>query len=168
MQEKWNNPSQQGDAFYSRSNGADPSILVHRKNEDGTAGERPPLFSGILPGDYTRIASTARIKEFSRGELLYIEGDSVQQVLLLTSGVAKITQLGMSGTEVILRFGVTGDVLGATGLFCTGRHCTTAEAFRPCRALVWDAPSFKALVERFPVLHQNLSLIHISEPTRPY
>jgi CRP-like cAMP-binding protein len=25
-----------------------------------------------------------------------------------------------------------------------------------CRALVWDAPTFKALVARYPVLHQNM------------
>jgi CRP-like cAMP-binding protein len=118
--------------------------------------EPPPLFSGISPGDYTRICAAARVKEYARGEMLYIEGDSVQQVMLLTSGFAKITQLGLSGTEVILRFSVPGDVLGAVGLFSTGRHCRTAQAFRMCRALVWDAPAFKALVDRFPVLHQNM------------
>ena len=118
--------------------------------------DRPPLFSGILPGDYTGISAAARVKEFARGEMVYIEGDSVQQVLLLTSGIVKITQLGLNGTEVILRLGVPGDVLPAMDLFSTGRHCTTAQAFRLCRALVWDAPVFKALVERFPVLHQNM------------
>src|ERR1039457_5160753 len=122
-------------------------------------GQRPPLFSGILPADYTRIASAARVKEFERGEMLYIEGDSVQQVLLLTSGFAKIIKLGLSGSDVILRFGAPGDVLGAIGLFSTGRHSTTAQSFRMCRALVWEPPVFKALAERFPVMHQNLARI---------
>ena len=106
-----------------------------------------------------RIAAAARVKEFSRGEVLYLEGDSVRQVLLLTSGVVKINKLGLSGMEVILRLGVPGDVLGALGLFSTGSHCTSAQAFRQCRALVWDASAFKALVERFPVLHQNMARI---------
>ena len=83
-----------------------------------------------MPGDYTRIAATARVKEFTRGEVLYLEGDSVQQVLLLTSGFVKISKLGLSGTEVILRLGVPGDVLGALGLFSAGSHCTAAQAFR--------------------------------------
>jgi CRP/FNR family transcriptional regulator, nitrogen oxide reductase regulator len=149
----------QGEPFCSPPNGADLASVSHRKNGDnpgGTVAERPPLFSGILPGDYSRISAAARVREFARGEMLYIEGDSVQHVLLLTSGFAKITQLGLSGTEVILRFGVPGDVLGAAGLSATGRHCTTAQAFRLCRALVWDAPVFNALVERFPVLSQNM------------
>ena len=157
-----NNLYQHGEPFWSRSNGADLPSLVHRKNGDirgGTVGQLPPLFSGVSPADYSRIAAAARVKEFARGEMLYIEGDSVQQVLLLTSGFAKINKLGLSGTEVILRFSVPGDVLGAMGLFSTGRHCTTAQAFRSCRALVWDPPVFKALADRFPVLHQNMARI---------
>lgn len=150
---------QHGEPFCSRSNSADHSSIVQRnegENHGVAVVERPPLFSGILPGDYTGIAAAARVKEFTRSEMLYIEGDSVHQVLLLTSGSVKVNKLGLSGTEVILRFGVAGDVLGAVDLFSTGRHCTTAQAFRPCRALVWEAPAFKALVERFPVLHQNM------------
>ena len=151
-----------GEPFWSRSNGAVLPSLVPRKNgdnSDGMAGQRPPLFSGILPADYSKIAAAARVREFERGEMLFIEGDSVQQVLLLTSGFAKINKLGLSGSEVILRFSAPGDVLGAIGLFSTGRHCTTAQSFRTCRALVWEPPVFKALAESFPVLHQNMCRI---------
>jgi CRP-like cAMP-binding protein len=137
--------------------------VVHRKNREGdqhcaTAAERPPLFAGILPGDYAKIAARARVKEFKRGEVLFMEGDPVRQILLLTSGFVKVTKVGLSGIEVLLRFSVPGDVLGAASLFSAGKYCATAQAFRLCRALVWDAPAFKTLVERFPV-HQNLARI---------
>jgi CRP-like cAMP-binding protein len=122
-------------------------------------GARPALFSGISPVDYSRIAAAARVKEFARGEVLYLEGDSIRQVLLLTSGLVKLNKLGLSGSEVILRLGVPGDVLGALSLFSAGSHCTTAQAFRNCRTLVWDACAFKTLVERFPVLHENMGRI---------
>jgi CRP-like cAMP-binding protein len=153
---------QHGEPFWSRSNGAVLPSLVHRKNGDnsgGIVGQPPPLFAGILPADYSRISAAARVREFERGEMLFIEGDPVQQVYLLTSGFAKINKLGLSGSEVILRFSGSGDVLGAMGLFSTGRHCTTAQSFRVCRALVWEPPVFKALAERFPVLHQNMARI---------
>jgi CRP-like cAMP-binding protein len=166
ISENWNDSYQKREPVSSRSNGADYSSIVHRKNGDNpaaTVARRPPLFSGILPGDYTRLSAAARVKDFARGEMLYIEGDSVQQVLLLTSGFAKINKLGLSGTEVLLRFSVPGDVLGAVGLFSTGKHCTTAQAFRLCRALVWDATAFKAIVERFPVLNQNMVRIVADE-----
>jgi CRP/FNR family transcriptional regulator, nitrogen oxide reductase regulator len=153
---------QHGEPFWSRNNGAVLPSLVHRNHgdkHDGTVGQRPALFSGVQPADYSRIVAAARVREFARGEMLFIEGDSVQQVLLLTSGFAKINKLGLSGTEVILRFSAPGDVLGAMGLFSTGRHCTTAQSFRMCRALVWEPPAFRALAEQFPVLHQNMARI---------
>src|ERR1035438_2735645 len=159
MMETWSTPYQPGERFYGGSNWTDHSAAVQLKHEDSRAGmvaARPPLFSGISPEDYTRIAAAARVKEFARGEMLYIGGDSVSQVMLLTSGFAKISQFGLSGAEVILRLSVPGDVLGATGLFTTGLHFTTAQAFRMCRALVWDVPTFKALVTRYPVLHENM------------
>ena len=160
MWEKGSSRTPEG-PYADRSNGADRPMAHHRigDNHGGTAEARPALFSGILPEDYTRIAATARIKEFARGEVLYLEGDSVRQVLLLTSGLVKLNKLGTSGTEVILRLGVPGDVLGALGLFSAGSHCTTAQAFRKCRALVWDTSSFKGLAVRFPVLHQNMARI---------
>jgi CRP-like cAMP-binding protein len=120
------------------------------------AAEASPLFSGILPVDYSGISATARVKEYARGEMLYLEGDPISQVVLITCGFVKITQLGNSGTEVIIRFCGPGDVLGAVGLLSTAPHRTTAQAFRQCRALVWEAAAFKAMLRRFPILHQNM------------
>ena len=122
----------------------------------GVVVESCPLFTGILPCEYAGICSSARVREFARGEMLYMEGDSVRQVLLLTSGIVKITQLGPSGTEAILRLGVPGDILDTASIFSSGRHCATAQAFRTCKALVWEAAAFKSVVERFPVLYQNM------------
>jgi CRP-like cAMP-binding protein len=160
---KGNNPFPQDDPFCHWARGADKLAIVRRKNPEGdrhsgTAAGRPPLFAGISPGDYAKIAAGARVKEFKRGEVLYMEGESVRQVLLLTSGSVKMTKVGLSGDEVLLRFSVPGCVLGAASLFTAGKHCSTAQAFRLCRALVWEAPAFKTLMERFP-LHQNMTKI---------
>jgi CRP-like cAMP-binding protein len=119
-------------------------------------GGIPMLFSGIPASEYATIFAGARRKEFGRGQVLYSEGESVRQVMLVTSGMAKINKLGMGGTEVILRLGVPGEFLGVDALLAARGHCTTAQAFRSCRVLAWDAPAFKAMTERFPVVHQNM------------
>jgi CRP-like cAMP-binding protein len=124
--------------------------------DTGVLKAHPPLFTGILPEDYRKILASARMKQYARGEMLYVAGDPVRQVVLLTGGSMKITQIGPGGAEVIIRLSVAGDVLGTLGLFSTGRHCTTAETFRACRALVWEARDFKNLVDRYPLLHQNM------------
>jgi CRP-like cAMP-binding protein len=137
-----------------------------RDDRGAWGAERPPLFLGISQADCVRICSVARVKEFGRGEMLHIEGDPVQQVILLTAGIAKITQLGLSGSEVILRLAVPGDILDSGSLAAAGRHSTTAQTFRLCRALVWDATAFKSLVEPFPIMHRNMNRIigeHLNE-----
>lgn len=155
MLEKGSNPN----PLNSRSDGGARPRIVSSKppgpHREAVAG-RPPLFSGISADDYAAISAAARAKEFTRGGVLYLEGDAVEQVLLLTSGSVKTTRLGLSGVEVILRLWVPGDVLGPADLLAGGRHCSTAQAFRLTRALVWDASSFKALADRYPVLDQNL------------
>src|SRR5207253_10571273 len=112
---------------FSQSHGAKHlSIIQGKMDEDagGVAG-RPSLFSGILSSDYKEILAAARVREFARGEILYMEGDSIQQILMLTSGLVKITKIALSGTEVILRLGGPGDVFGAADPLSAGRHSTT-------------------------------------------
>ena len=132
--------------------------------DDPHAGDRDvwaeiasaPLFTGISVENFRRLSAAARLKKFARGEMLYWEGDPIEQVLFLISGFVKITQKGPRGFEVILRLGAPGDVFDAVGLFFGGRHYTTARAMRGCGALAWPAGTFKDLVERLPVLHQNM------------
>ena len=121
--------------------------------------DRPLLLAGISQGDYAEITGLARTRKFSRGEMLSLEGDSVRQVVLLTSGLVKITKLGSSGAEVILRLNGPGDLLGATDMYLMSSHGATSQAFRLCQALVWEAPVFRALLERYPILHQNMARI---------
>ena len=100
------------------------------------------MFTGISLEDSRKIFAAARVKSFVRGEMLYLEGGTVEKVLLLISGMVKITQLGPKGLQFTLRLAAPGDVLGAVSLFSSGRHCTTAQAIRRCWALVWDARIF--------------------------
>jgi CRP-like cAMP-binding protein len=130
-----------------------------------------PLFSGVLPEDYRQICAVARLQEFKRHEPLYLEGDVVDQVFLLASGLVKTTKLGPRGAEVILRVGVPGDVLGAMSLYSTGRHTTTAQALRVGYALVWEARVFKFLVEPLPVVRRNVIRLtgeHLEELERRF
>jgi len=118
-----------------------------------------PLFSNISSADRTEIVSAAREKEFLRRQTIFFQGDPIEQVILLTSGAVKITQVGQNGTEVILRLNGPGDLVGATGLWTRCNHYSMAHALRSSRALVWGAAVFAALSERFPILRHNAARI---------
>jgi CRP-like cAMP-binding protein len=68
-------------------------------------------------------------------------------------------QLGESGSEVILRFTVPGEVIGELGLVPGSKHSATAQALQDCEVLVWSAATFEAALERFPVLQRNAERI---------
>jgi signal-transduction protein with cAMP-binding, CBS, and nucleotidyltransferase domain len=81
----------------------------HGNDRDAWAAiESAPLFTGVSPEDFRRISAAARLKRFSTGEMLYSEGDTVDQVLLLISGFVKTTQVGSKGFEVIFRLSTPG------------------------------------------------------------
>ena len=83
-----------------------------------------PLFADIPATEYREIASAAHERQFARRQTIFLEGDPVRRVVLLTSGSAKIVQLGQSGTEVILGVRGPGEVVGTVGLRPQDRHCS--------------------------------------------
>ena len=104
--------------------------------------------------DCRDIVSRARECEFLRGEKIFLQGDPVRNVTLLTSGSAKITQLGQNGSEVILRIVGPGDIVTGFCLQCS--HGSLAQVRHDSKALVWDTSVFEALAVRFSELQRNV------------
>jgi len=92
-------------------------------------------------------------------EVMYFAGDPIKQILLLTEGRVKITQLSESGTEVILRLCVPGDLISELALAPGGSHSSTAQALQDCKVLAWDSATFEAALERFPSFRSNAKRI---------
>jgi CRP-like cAMP-binding protein len=130
------------------------SNITHTFALQDTAIQQSALFADISNVDYGKIISAARQQRFLKKRAIFVEGDRIEQVVLLLSGSAKITQIGQTGMEVILRLGRLGDVLGGFGT--KERQCCTAETLEDCRALVWDSATFELLANRFPVIRRNV------------
>ena len=113
------------------------------------------LFSDISPADCATIIAGGREKRLFRRQNLFSAGDPVEQVFLLLSGSAKVTQVGFKGSEVILRLNGVGDLVGIFGLWPDCKHNSSAQAVQPCTALVWDSSTFAKLLENFTLLRRN-------------
>jgi len=113
------------------------------------------LFADLTETECRSIVSAARAKHFERGQTLFWEGDPVRHSIVLISGCVKITQMGVSGNEVILRLNGPGELVGAFGLCGRCDHCQTAQTIQPSSALVWDAANFENILARFPAFHRN-------------
>jgi CRP-like cAMP-binding protein len=132
-------------------------IAISRRAADG---QPYSLFSAISATDRQEILSSAREKPFLPGEAIFLEGDPVRQISLLTSGNVKMTQLSQNGLEVILRVCGPGEIIG---VFSSDRrlvsHCSSARAMESSMVLVWEADVFEDLMLRFPALRHNIMQI---------
>lgn len=118
-----------------------------------------PLFASLSASDRREVASSAREQGFSRRQTIHLEGDPIRQVVLLTSGYAKVVQCGPSGTEVILRLAGPGEVVGSIATGSELCHASTAQALSTSTAMVWDAAKFEQSAQHFPVIRRNLTRI---------
>lgn len=120
---------------------------------------RSELFAGLPNPVYANIISSARPREFMSREVMYFAGDPIKQVLLLTEGRVKITQLSESGIEVILRLSVPGELISELALAPGSTHSSTAQALQHCKVLAWDSATFEAALERFRGFRSNAKRI---------
>jgi CRP-like cAMP-binding protein len=117
------------------------------------------LFADIALNDRSQIIAAARERQFSRGQTIYIEGDSLRHFVLLTSGSAKMLQFGLDGSAVILRLCGPGDLVGTPGLSSQQKCRSTSQALTSCSSFVWDRGVFEILAKRHPTLRLNLAFI---------
>jgi len=116
---------------------------------------RLTLFSDVDPAICAIIISTAREKHLWRRQTIFSEGDPIQQVMMLLSGWVKVTQLGPSGNEVILRLSGIGQMVGDFQPSANCRHSATAQTVQDAVALVWEVANFEKLLDRFPAFRRN-------------
>lgn len=140
---------------------AGPLIASDRGTRDYTAmrARQFPLFAEISSQECSSILDAARARSFSRGQTIYFEGDHLRQVMLLTSGSAKMVQFGEDGSAVILRLCGPGELIGTLGLSLQQRYRCTSQALTPCTAMIWESKVFESLSCRFPALRLNVASI---------
>jgi CRP-like cAMP-binding protein len=135
--------------------GANRLNAVSQLTQKGTVVQGFSLFADVPSIDCENIIAAAREKRFKRRETIFSEGDPVRQILLLLSGCVKIKQIGVNGSEVILRLSGHGEIVGAFRLGAQSYHCSTAQATQPCVALIWEAAAFEKILERYPTFRRN-------------
>ena len=118
--------------------------------------QRYSLFCDIGVNDCAQILAASHERQFARRQIIFLAGDPIRQTIFLISGNVKVTQAGPNGCEVILRLNGAGEWVGALGMCTRGEHCSSAQAMENCAAIVWDAATFEALAERYPLLRRNM------------
>ena len=117
------------------------------------------LFTDLSQRECMEIASCARARTFARDEILFSQGQPVQNLILLESGSVKLTQLSSAGNEVLMWMSGSGEPLNVNAGPISCNHTCSARAMEGCRTLVWEYQRLQSLLNQYPQLRKNISQI---------
>ncbi len=117
--------------------------------------DKSELFQGLPHSICQEVIACARPKDYAAGDVICFAGDPIRQVLLLTDGLVKKSQISESGREAIVRLTVPGEVISEVALVPRRTHSSAAQALQDCKVLAWDAATFEAASDCYPELRHN-------------
>jgi CRP-like cAMP-binding protein len=114
-----------------------------------------PLFAGVARSACQEAVDLGRERPIAPGDVLFREGEPAVTLYLVLEGRMKLSQLGVDGQEVVIRFVVPGGVVAALAVLDQGVYPVTATAVTATRALSWSHDVFATLMQRTPALAVN-------------
>lgn len=117
------------------------------------------LFAGLTEKECLEIASCARARTFAQDEILFMQGQSARNLVMIHTGSVKLSQLSSNGSEVILWMTGSKEPVGvpAETSFCN--HTCSARAMEQCKASVWEYAKLQQLMADYPQIRKNISNI---------
>ena len=112
-----------------------------------------PIFRRLSPPDRERVASRAAVRSFTRGDMLFAEGDPSEQFLIVVTGRVKVFKTTPAGKDVILEIFAAGDPIGGAAVY---------EGWPfPASAIALEDTTCVAIARRdlFELLEQHPSLV---------
>lgn len=117
------------------------------------------LFAGLSGAECDNVLAWSRLKRFARNEMLFLQGEPFNKLVMIQTGMVKVTQTSLGGQEVILRVIRARDTVGLHADSSLFKHACSACAMESCRAFVWDYRDFRAIEAQYPQITSNIHRI---------
>jgi|AGTN01.1.fsa_nt_gi cAMP-binding proteins - catabolite gene activator and regulatory subunit of cAMP-dependent protein kinases len=121
------------------------------------------LSFGVGDPNLTELAAITVQRTFSRGEIVFNQGDEAGGVYLLVSGSIRLCHILPDKCKKILDFIMPGETFAEAALFGDGTYHYQARALAPCAALYFSKTGILELINRNPkpvlILLGRLSLM---------
>lgn len=109
------------------------------------------LFQDLTPPFLGPIAAIARERRFQKRHTIFMEGEKGTYVVLIVSGIIKISRSSSDGRVKTLALLRPRDFFGEMALFLPGHErSATAEALTDCRVITIDQGDFERLLKDVP------------------
>ncbi len=94
---------------------------------DHCAIESGSVFKNLSRDEIEIINYEKEFRHFSRGEILYSEGNRISGFYCINKGIIKIFKTGIDGKEQIIRFARRGDIISYRSVLSNEPACTSAK-----------------------------------------
>jgi CRP-like cAMP-binding protein len=121
-----------------------------------------PVFRALSHEEEQLLQTVIRSSRFTKGQLVFREGESSHSLFVLHRGLIKISKVSELGKEHILRFLFPGDFFGQAALFQEKSHYANAEVIEAAEVCQIYREDFHALLERNPSMTYRF-LVALSE-----
>ena len=115
-----------------------------------------PLFQGLPEEQIEDLAMIVVDQAFSRGQIIFSEGDEGAGFYLVNSGRVKIFKLSSEGKEQILHIFGPGEPFGEVSLFAGQNFPANAEAMEKSRIFFFPREAFAGLIKKTPSIAMNM------------
>jgi CRP-like cAMP-binding protein len=117
-----------------------------------------PIFRKLSGEDRARLAPHVRIRDYVRGEQIFVEGSPSDRFYAIASGRVKVFKMTPAGKDVILEIFGVGDPLGAVAVYEGWPFPASAVALENTTCFTIERSAFFALLEAHPSLVRGLLL----------
>lgn len=117
-----------------------------------------PLYARLQGEELQALAAVSRIRVYSRGEVLFEEGEPADDFHTIVRGRVKVFKLRPGGKELILTILGSGDPVGAVAVYMETSFPASAEALEDTVCLRVPREAFFELIDRNPALVCRLLL----------
>ncbi len=105
-----------------------------------------PLFAGLSNDDLDALQEIGRVREHTRGDLLFSEGEVAEGFFVVLDGKVKVYKLSAEGKERILHVIQPGGTFAEAAIFGDGLYPAYAETLQTCKLLFLPKAGFLGLL----------------------
>lgn len=115
-----------------------------------------PLFAGLVDEQIQWLAAIVEKRKYSRGKVIFTEGEEAAGLYVLHTGRVKIYKLSSEGKEQILHIFGPGEPFGEVAVFAGGQFPAYAEALEVSETLFFPRKKIVELLTKDPSMAMNM------------
>lgn len=128
------------------------NIMCCNQHKNTACIYKVPVFENMAQDDMEKIKTITTSQSFKKGDIIFREGDRLETLYIVNSGLIKLYKISEDGKEQIVRILFPGDFFGEFSLLQDENNYMTAEVLEPTQVCFIKKAGFLKTMENNPNL----------------